>query len=599
MTEAAQNEWTSASESLLSVHDPELAWLVESGSIDLFLIEIRSGTAAGPRHHVLRLFAGQAAFGLEAPSTGTPYLLFAVPSPDARLRPIPVRRLKEPDVSGADHPGVSRLMDEWIDAVSDAISPAVSPKTFIVLQAGNQHKIRSQSCAATNRNVVWVQHVQGSSKFLGNDSIPLAEDGGFFPLSISSWIESDAGATLDCIDTSIYLQRDADWSGFSRFQKLLLPLLEQRVHRRDEEAHDRRRAMRNFDRNLMQAALKRLAGSLNRKKDPSELEEIDSDPLVAACQIAGASAGITIIGPTGGAASYGSRDPINNIARASKIRVRKVLLRGSWWKEDHGALVGFRNEGRLPLALVPVRNGYEWHDPSSGEKGRVHPKMALELDPSAYYFYRAFPDKKLTERDVLLFGIHNCNREIRILLTAGILVGIIGLLTPTLTSHLFNQIIPGAQRTQLMQMGGLLVAGAFGTWMFEITRNLALLGIEGKMGLALQAAVWDRLLSLPVSFFRDYNAGDLADRTNGIDAIRSILTGTVSNSVISGLFSIFNLALMLYYSWRLTLVALALLLIAAAVTYYNGKLQTRKFRLMSNISGQVSRPCAAACRRRC
>ncbi len=42
---------------------------------------------------------------------------------------------------------------------------------------------------------------------------------------------------------------------------------------------------------------------------------------------------------------------------------------------------------------------------------------------------------------------------------------------------------------------------------------------------SLQAAVWDRLLSLPVSFFRRFTVGDLANRSLGIDTIRELLTG--------------------------------------------------------------------------
>ena len=42
---------------------------------------------------------------------------------------------------------------------------------------------------------------------------------------------------------------------------------------------------------------------------------------------------------------------------------------------------------------------------------------------------------------------------------------------------------------------------------------------------SLQAAVWDRLLSLPVPFFRDFTAGDLALRSLGISQMRQVLTG--------------------------------------------------------------------------
>ncbi len=54
------------------------------------------------------------------------------------------------------------------------------------------------------------------------------------------------------------------------------------------------------------------------------------------------------------------------------------------------------------------------------------------------------------------------------------------------------------------------------------------------MGAATQAAVWDRLLRLPVSFFRDYSAGDLATRSLGIDAVRQALTGSTLDGILSG-----------------------------------------------------------------
>ena len=108
------------------------------------------------------------------------------------------------------------------------------------------------------------------------------------------------------------------------------------------------------------------------------------------------------------------------------------------------------------------------------------------------------------------------------------------------------------------------------------------------MGAALQAAVWDRLLALPVSFFRQFSAGDLSDRANGIDGIRTFLTGTVSNTIISGIFSCFNLALMFYYSWKLSVIALGLLSIAVAATMLLGRKQLHVARRLTQVAGKLS-----------
>ena len=63
------------------------------------------------------------------------------------------------------------------------------------------------------------------------------------------------------------------------------------------------------------------------------------------------------------------------------------------------------------------------------------------------------------------------------------------------------------------------------TTAFNVVRGIALRRIESRMGAAVQAAVWDRLLSLPLPFFRPYTAGELAVRAMSIDSIRQVISG--------------------------------------------------------------------------
>jgi NHLM bacteriocin system ABC transporter ATP-binding protein len=108
------------------------------------------------------------------------------------------------------------------------------------------------------------------------------------------------------------------------------------------------------------------------------------------------------------------------------------------------------------------------------------------------------------------------------------------------------------------------------------------------MDSSLQAAVWDRLLSLPVPFFRDYSAGDLAIRSLGISQMRQTLTGSALNSILSGIFSIFSFALLFYYSWRLALVATALIGVAFAVSVIAGHRQVMYQRATTRVRGRIS-----------
>src|SRR5262249_44549789 len=72
--------------------------------------------------------------------------------------------------------------------------------------------------------------------------------------------------------------------------------------------------------------------------------------------------------------------------------------------------------------------------------------------------------------------------------------------------------------------------------------------------------LFGRLLDQPVGFFTDRRSGDLLSRINtDIDGVEDVVTDTVFGLVSSVLVTITTLALMLRFSWQLTLVVLAMI----------------------------------------
>src|SRR5262249_33103257 len=117
---------------------------------------------------------------------------------------------------------------------------------------------------------------------------------------------------------------------------------------------------------------------------------------------------------------------------------------------------------------------------------------------------------------------------------------------------------------------------------------LAILRIESKMDSSLQSAFWDRLLRLPVAFHRQFTAGDLATRSLGISAMRQMLTGTALSAILTGVFSLFGLVVMFYYSPALSLPATGLVLLAFGVTVAAAALQIRVQRILTEQSGRLA-----------
>ncbi len=355
----------------------------------------------------------------------------------------------------------------------------------------------------------------------------------------------------------------------------------------------RNRLKEEKDQVQMSSGLHNLMNTLNLKENDKfgKDEFLIDNLLFKACAAVGEAKKIHIV------PSYNlkknqseSKDLLGDIARASQIRTRQIILKDTWWKEDNGALLAFKEEAGQPVALLQLTPGkYALYDPADDSQVLVDINVAQTIKAQAYTFYRPLPVKAIGYKDLLKYladGIWKADAATVLLM--GILGGLLGALTPVVTGIIFDSVIPAGEKLLLTQIGFLLIAIAVTTFAFNLTRSFAMHRIEGRTEADLQAAVWDRLLSLPVPFFKDYNAGELAGRAMGISQIRSILSGAVANTMISGIFSIFYFALLFYYSWKLALIATLIVLVVMGISLLVGYLQIHYERQLVDLNNTLA-----------
>jgi NHLM bacteriocin system ABC transporter ATP-binding protein len=393
------------------------------------------------------------------------------------------------------------------------------------------------------------------------------------------WIGSIA-RSLSPVPEGLSVERFHAWAAAE--------LIRRRLQTEREES-ERLNARLRADQKLVGAALQRLSGPFARagraEDKPGGTAEM---PLAAACLAVGKAAHIELKIPPS-VIQGKAKDPLRAITRCSSVRMRMLVLRGDWWTQDSGPMVAFLEAGNAPVALLPrARVGYEWFDPASDSSVRIDRKTAPRLSGIAYVFYRPFPHCSLTGAQVLISGLLGCGRDLWVIALTGLLVSLLALVTPFATGIVFDSIIPGSERGQLLQTVALIVASAVAMIFMSLTRGYALLRVEGKLDFAIQAAVWDRLLNLPTTFFRQYSAGDLTYRSLAISQIRAILTGNVLNAVISGLFSVSSMFLLFYYSPSLSWIAMGLAGAALAVMLAGGLLQLRLQRQITESGGKLA-----------
>ncbi|MEO1762396.1 MAG: ABC transporter transmembrane domain-containing protein, partial [Cyanobacteria bacterium J06629_18] len=303
---------------------------------------------------------------------------------------------------------------------------------------------------------------------------------------------------------------------------------------------------------MTEKALQELASILNPTAEITQSE----NPLLIAVGAVGKSLGIKIR-PATISKNHSLPEQITAIAGASGFRVRQVTLTPNWWKTDSGSLLGFTQEDNQPVALLPVKAAkYEILNAVQLKRIPLNQHTASQLSPVAYTFYRPFPDKEIKIIDILKFSSKGRTAEYLKIVLVGVMSALLGMVTPQIMGLLIDHIIPDANRKLLVQMGLGLLAASFGIVIFQITQSFILLRLQTTVSFDIQAAVWDRLLKLKPTFFRDYSTGDLHNRVSAITQIRSLLSGSILRTLLASLFSLLNLGLLLVYSPPLTLIAL-------------------------------------------
>jgi len=519
----------------LPLTDPRSVWLVESGKVNVFSVTIKGDGVTGARDFLFEVEAGGLLFGInpegpEDEDKTKKIALLASGLPGTRLWRVELEvflhLLKQS--AGADM-FISPL-EQWVKALAGSAGAAGPPEVRLPFFTGDLIRV----------------------KYAG---------------------ESDAPATLES------------------FHGASLRALAGCRRKREEAERRRFRQKAEHDRLYFENAIKDMASVAQPGfKDEGACGVIDGDPLFTACSLVGRAMNIEIVPSPRAAKGIPTKDPLRDIARASRIRIRQVALKGEWYNQDNGPLLAFMADDNRPVALIPLSPfRYQLHDPANNSTEPVDLQTARRLKPFAVAFYRPFPNKVMKLRDILIFGSENCwKRDLLTVILMGVAGGLLSMVIPVATGIIFDTVIPGGEKAQLLQIAFFLGASALAGLLFQLTRSMAVLRLEGRMEGAVMAAVWDRLLSLPVPFFKNYTAGELAMRAMGVSQIRRMLSGVVINNVLSSFFSLFNFGLLFYYNVKLAAVSTFFILAATLIMAVLGYRQVRYERLVVDKSNRIA-----------
>lgn len=576
--------------------DPGFVWYVVNGGVLIFTVAMEKGTPVGPRQHFLGIVAGQCFMGFDPTYTHSSAFL-AVPKPGTLLRKIPRARFHELAANRANGASIAALIDTWIGGLARSLSTGltssrVGEKTMVV---GQSLELLPSDKATSAAGLVWVDIWSGSVLFDDLATPIFHQKRTFFPVTPDSWIQpisDEFGALLiRPLATADALRDPGLWYGLEVFNQVLCEceFVSKKLAAADEYVRLQQKVRHS---EAAEAAAYDAIGSVmsSESATPREFQQATAqEPVLQACLAVGQVLGIDVRPHPNVDEGLTFEEQVAAIANASGFRTRVVALRDDWWRRDCGPLVGKREDTNLPVAILPAGpRAYVCFDPKAGTRTPVDAALADTVAPFAYTCYRPLPEGTSSAKDLIVFGARGLKSDLLWVLGMAIIVGMFGMVTPYLTGQLFDVAIPQAERTMLWTFGAALFFSAVASTLFKLTQGVAVVRVQSRLESTIQAAVWDRILNLPVGFFRKYSAGDLADRASGVDAIQQLISGAGVAAILGSVSGLFYVVQMFTYDTRLAVAAVVLTFIFVSTNMLANYLQLRHQRVEMQMRGRIA-----------
>ena len=133
---------------------------------------------------------------------------------------------------------------------------------------------------------------------------------------------------------------------------------------------------------------------------------------------------------------------------------------------------------------------------------------------------------------------------------------IFGLTTPLFTQVIIDKVIPHNGESTLTVLAAALLILAVFQLVMGMLRTYVSNQTTNKIDVILAARMFRQIVTLPLRYFEVRRVGDILMRIAGLNSIREFFTGSSISVLLDSVFSLLFIAVMLFYSWPLTLLAL-------------------------------------------
>lgn len=239
------------------------------------------------------------------------------------------------------------------------------------------------------------------------------------------------------------------------------------------------------------------------------------------------------------------------------------LRKDNWIKKEFKPLIAFSKDGKIPYALVRTKRRGIAINGINGEITTITKEFIETIDSVGWYFFEKLPDKPLTIFDFVIQVFSNVKSNMANFSILYLIVnGLYSMLCPLLNYIIFSEILPNANKQLL---GYFLIttciASATVFISFYIICDLPLI-LSTSLQRKSILLIFERLMRLPLSFFKKYSVGDLSAKIVAMQGVYILFAEVIMalTGLGTGLYVFF-----LGYTHALILFAILIVVVAIEI----------------------------------
>lgn len=206
----------------------------------------------------------------------------------------------------------------------------------------------------------------------------------------------------------------------------------------------------------------------------------------------------------------------------------------------------------------------------SPAENKMHEKSYQTLSEEATGHFLIFKHKFSTSQ--IRFGFQwffnevlHYKRIIGEVLLGSFVVQLFGLMTPLFTQVILDKVVVHHSMTTLDILGVAFLAVMLFEFLLNLSRNYIFTHTANKIDAKLGAKLFKHLFGLPFAYFESRKVGTIVTRIRELDNIRDFITNKSVSVIIDTVFSVVFFAMMLIYSWKLSLMVLGFIALIASL----------------------------------